>query len=598
VSGPARHQVEEPQLQARVVHQDAPTTEPLEPTSRRAPTRSSILRLQRAAGNRAVTRDLLTVQLLSENAGYFNQAVAGSLWSNAALRLNGLSDGEITAVLKKLSLVQLRFLREALVKDLAGWGRQPALLTSVDAQMAKAGKGKSQRQILLDAINALIAEKRWGDAVVKMHGLNEPDVKAFVKQRSSAVVWDLAVAANTLGWDTYVKAALTTATGPHAKAAKVHGDFDRALAQRNFEELSLTLNAMSPPDLEAHLRRIPVASLSQVTAAAAVAMPGWPPVVADAILNLRTGASTTILDREKIRGLARTAGIADVRILFDHRFRIPLEGDWTKPALLASWDQLDLLPDNQVTPAIVKKLQGIMGDGGSENSQTIKIGQELAGLGHAVRHEVAHALQSAGSVNPNPFLATYWTAPGGLSVLKGNPSTELQAVITAHGGYKPGTTAAQQSAGLAALVTYFAAFNGFASGPSGSLPKAATSVLRKATVASFRLSGLHFWENYLSIPPSADGRRWFYNPYYSRALAFNGPAMGIIGITGDAYTAMSDLEFFANTYAKYFENPTPSKWGTGLPASVKTWFKTNVVPTLATAFAGGATPPRKKNTPK
>jgi len=552
--------------------------------------------LREPAPNAATTA---YVQLLSDAANGFEQAVRNRVWDDAALRLNGLSNEEVDSVLKKMDVHSLHFLRDGLDKKLAGWPRQAALLASIDKNIVRAGQGKSTRQILLERIKLLVTGGLYLDAVVNMGGLNQADVKGFLKSLDRATKYQLLTSAKALGWQTYVLTELEgSLDAASVRSAGVMGDFEGALRKLDLETMAKALNAMSDADLAKNLRRVPRASLPFALQTAALsAMPGYNERVLRAITALQYGTSLKAEERALIRSYAGGWTDVDIHTAFDHRFGIPLSSGWARTVLLAMWDKLDYLPDAAVTPSTIKQFEAQAGGGGAYGGGDIDIGQELYLLGNTVRHEVAHAVhaqQFAAVVDA--WLAGFWKMPtaslAGGNITHGTPEAEITELVKLFGGFTSANTAKQTKA-ITDLGVYFACFDGF-SGSPGKFPKTAHGVISARAEDTLRRAGTHFWFQYQSWPV-VGGYHYFYNPYYKATMGFNATVLSITNMLEDSYTSMSPMEFFANTYAEYFRSHDQSKWGQRLPKAISAWFKSSgIEPT--TPFPGG--PPKKKLTPR
>jgi len=86
----------------------------------------------------------------------------------------------------------------------------------------------------------------------------------------------------------------------------------------------------------------------------------------------------------------------------------------------------------------------------------------------------------------------------------------------------------------------------------------------------------YWYDNWANFQQSG-GKSYFLNHYYHKPFKFGATAAQAIAATGENYTAMSEMEFFANCYAEYFHDPAGytdhSKWGGKLPGAVQDFFK-------------------------
>ncbi len=317
-----------------------------------------------------------------------------------------------------------------------------------------------------------------------------------------------------------------------------------------------------------------------------------------------------------------SVNIAEAKSLFRQRFNHEAraeETEWRLDLLKAVWTQLERLPDQDVSAnTVLTTFNAINGGGGTGPSweapgvvNSVRLGQAAApaGIAHTVRHEIGHAVHAQIPGQVNPWLQgemQFWFLSGDKAGVK----TWLEQLdawpanfTDVDGTSKPmGDTERDK---LAGMVETWMGSNAWAptranvtDGQPADLTALWSAVPEKMKngVAQSRTNWYSNWSNF----QQGQGSRYFFlNHYYHRPYHLGPKAAEVIRAVGDSYTAMSEQEFFANTYAEYFKDPAGyadnSKWGGNLPGSVKEFFKKVVVdrqPYTAPApvAAAGATP--------
>lgn len=357
-----------------------------------------------------------------------------------------------------------------------------------------------------------------------------------------------------------------------------------------------------------------------------------------AFVLLPTGSALTQDERRALRRVAGQLDVGPARAMFSKRFNAGTEGrwedsggdsttegaagateiTWTHADLMAVWDVLDVLPDQDVSDnTVIRAWQTISGNRGfysgpmanEERSGTIKLGQGLRTdsdperLPHTVMHEVGHAVHRRINGAVNPWLEKgvgFWFYAEGdagwrslIADLGGWPTTyedfsaaeqtfgeaqkaRILELLAAHGGNQRWTQAA------AMPDTSIVAPTEGAMGPAS--PEQEDALLWRAMPEALRdclrLSTPKWYKNYKSLPSGPKGRycfnHWYHQPFY-----FSSAAEAAIDATGDNYSAMSHKEFFANCYAEFFHDPAGysdhSKWGGSLNPSVESFMRTHVL---------------------
>ena len=371
----------------------------------------------------------------------------------------------------------------------------------------------------------------------------------------------------------------------------------------------------------------------------------WNAVVA----GLPIGSAIQPQTKQAMRDIADEVGFEDTKKLFEKRFNASTEGrhededgeettadaegatevTWSKDDLLDVWDVLEFLPDQDVAEnTVIRAYQAISGtgafysgpDANTERSGTIQLGQGLNETGdphdlaHAVLHEVGHSVHARliGSVNA-------WLQKSIGFWFVDDLETGIKELIAAMGGYPEkyrdfsnnevdfGDAEKQQVVDLLvehtgstswepakAVPDPITPVDGMVGPPSPDQQNALLwQVMPEKLKTVVDLSDDPWYDSYASLPKGPKGR-YFINHWYSQVFYFSDACKTAIDATGDTYSAMSHSEFFANCYAEYFGDPAGfadhSKWGGGLNAPVKEFFKNNVLerqPYQASATAGG-----------
>jgi hypothetical protein len=188
-----------------------------------------------------------------------------------------------------------------------------------------------------------------------------------------------------------------------------------------------------------------------------------------------------------------------------------------------------------------------------------------------VRHEIGHAVHDLLSNVVDSWL----DKQVGFRVL-GSGRAGCRALVDSLGGF-PSEVNERHVLGL--MNTYLESTEW---GTKTPIPEddAEWAKMPDAVKTAVRTSEANWYQNYKQHPKGSEGRV-FFNHWYENTMCFSAVAEQAIDATGDDYSAMSPSEFFANCYAEYFGDPAgyidPSKWGGGLPGSVKTFFRNHIV---------------------
>lgn len=322
------------------------------------------------------------------------------------------------------------------------------------------------------------------------------------------------------------------------------------------------------------------------------------------VQGLTVGSAMSEPVRAGLRRMLSGMTVDQASIAFEARFAHPLRnltGTWTHDMITRVWDQLAVLPDQDVSGlTILTTFDAISGGGGFGPSweapdvvNTIALGEDNspASLDRIVRHEIGHAVHAEIPAPINAWLQGemgFWfysgTADGYGSFVEdlgGFPSTWVDA-----DGEEQTFEAAHRDMVLEMLRTFVG--DGSAWTPSrGAVDEGAEGIEARVWAAmpeavrnACEQSTAYWYANYANWQTGSKGQ-YFLNYWYARPFWMSADARAVVDAIGDSYTSMSEKEFFAEAYAEYFTDPAgyadPSRWGGSLPASVKDFFAKCIV---------------------
>lgn len=266
----------------------------------------------------------------------------------------------------------------------------------------------------------------------------------------------------------------------------------------------------------------------------------------------------------------------------------PATAVWTLDTIRQVWKQLDGLPDQDVSGIqIWQAFQALNTSGGFYSFTHIEIGVNATPekMAHTVRHEIGHGVHAALKAVVDAWLqgsVDFWY-------------TDFATWIDELGGYPAKythPTDGEKDFDAAAKAAVLALVEGYTGNTSWDPTKASPETgADDVQTAQWNAMGeplknackqsKSYWYSNWSNFQQAGGRRYFLNHWYHAPYRFGATAASAITATGDNYSAMSEQELFANCYAEYFHDPAGvddhSKWGGGLPSSVKDFFETCIV---------------------
>lgn len=267
--------------------------------------------------------------------------------------------------------------------------------------------------------------------------------------------------------------------------------------------------------------------------------------------------------------------------------------EWKMDNVKRVWAQLDVLPENDVSKnTIIGAFRTTQGGGGMYygGAGTIEIGEtsDAKHMAHTVRHEVGHGVheQLAGTINS-------WLKDD-IGVWYGElDDSGIDDLVSKLGGWptrfvhpdgrgiKFGDAAKDRVRNFLRKYTGSQSWN---PGPVDSDPVvlACVRAMDPKFIDLVNESTSHWYANYANFAVGSGGNRFFLNHWYHKWFYMSPTAKAVVDATGENYTAMSEKEFFANTYAEFFADPEgkkdPAKWGgTKLPEPVKEFMKSCVL---------------------
>lgn len=327
---------------------------------------------------------------------------------------------------------------------------------------------------------------------------------------------------------------------------------------------------------------------------------------------LPTGSGLPQTTRAALKKIAdNCASLTDVKDLFKIRFNHEIRassaaeapkdstgaartGDWTLEHIRGVWGVLDALPDQDVSDnTVLTAFVSISGGGGFWASPNIQIGMTNSAeyIQHTVRHEIGHSVHD-GALNGaiNSWLKSeqeFWYYPEGdagstqwINALGGFPANFKDS---ADGNKEKPFTDDDKKAVATMLTSYVSSGNwnptrkNFTDAQSQHDTDLWNSM--PANVRDAVTNSPGSWYTNHANWTQVGGKRFFLNYWYKRPY-YIGKGYPVVGVCRD-YTAMSEKEFFADSYAEYFSDPAGysdhSKWGGNLPGNVKTFFEKNVL---------------------
>ncbi len=295
----------------------------------------------------------------------------------------------------------------------------------------------------------------------------------------------------------------------------------------------------------------------------------------------------------------RLLGFDQLALLFKKRFDRVLTSEQAAElsydAIVMVWKQLDRLPTADVsettTLAVISFIQGGAGfytgkHPGVGGKVELGLAASQEHIEHTVRHEIGHGVhdQLQGVVDTwlrNDIGMWYGELDDDgvdqlIAEIGGYPATYQDQ----HGVARPfGPSQKQVIRAIVQQYTNYASWDPAPINLSASQRRTMDGVAGLEDTLSQSTS--YWYDNYENFHRGAGGNRLFVNHWYHKWFWISDKAKSVIDSTGQNYSAMSEKELFANSYAEYFKDPAgkkdPTKWGGILADEVKQFFAKNVL---------------------
>ncbi|HEY2300943.1 MAG TPA: hypothetical protein VGH66_03580 [Acidimicrobiales bacterium] len=312
-------------------------------------------------------------------------------------------------------------------------------------------------------------------------------------------------------------------------------------------------------------------------------------------LSPTTHAAMPAIIETKLLSFSQLAALFNKR--FDRVLTKEQDAGLTYDALVMVWKQLDLLPTADVsettTLAVINFIKGGGGmymDKQPGQGAKVELGtaSSQAVIEHTVRHEIGHGVHA--QLAP---VVDHWLQYD-IGMWYGQVDDDgVDEFIEELGGYPAtyndpnGVNRPFTAADKKVVRQTIQSFTNAASWTPGAinLDPAGWRLAKLQAIPglpeTINESPAYWYNNYQQYHMAPNGKRLFFNHWYNRWYWMSDRAISLVNTTGEAYSAMSEYELFANAYAEYFKDPkgktNPQLWGGGLSSEVKQFFSTNVV---------------------
>jgi hypothetical protein len=179
--------------------------------------------------------------------GQVHSALARGDWANAALRINGFSDDDITMLVGKMSGGQRAHVREAAVVAMPGWD---ARVTGAIDRADGAARGIAEYYARYEvAVTAAKSSGDWQQVAELLNGMGEPDIV----DRLGKLDWSQMMAIKAVASGRVI-AAVDKA---NARRAQNLGEkYQRAIAAQDWLHAAELLNAYNDEDIAARIEQL------------------------------------------------------------------------------------------------------------------------------------------------------------------------------------------------------------------------------------------------------------------------------------------------------------------------------------------------------
>lgn len=242
---------------AHTVQQQHATPRPQQKGARPAPAASSAEHEADQAASAMVAGNPASVSPVSEQQPHateysraqliqaYNASLTKQDWADAALRLNGFSDDDITALVGKLTGGQKAHVREAAEVAMPGWSQR--VTSAIDTADASAAKIATLYAAYEKAVVAAKASGNWREVVDRLNGMGDWDIQDRLKK----LTWFDYEAMRAQTDNQRVLAAIDKADA--ARVQRAYAAYEQAVASQDWTRAANQLHGMSDEDIRAKL---------------------------------------------------------------------------------------------------------------------------------------------------------------------------------------------------------------------------------------------------------------------------------------------------------------------------------------------------------
>ncbi|HWH79524.1 MAG TPA: CpXC domain-containing protein [Candidatus Binatus sp.] len=284
-------------------------------------------------------------------------------------------------------------------------------------------------------------------------------------------------------------------------------------------------------------------------------------------------------DLRTVYDYAKANGYADAEDkLFEVRFGFELENEWSQNKnaddIDTIWQLLRSLPASNVEGNTkIAKLTLDSGGGGVYGNDTIGIGEkELGkreGFEDTLRHEVGHAVHEQRDAIVTPWLEKQF----GWHLFTNDPGG-IDQWVKLMGGW--GTLSAQQRSDVVQYLRQVVGPGGkWTTGPRPNPPSNHPWWGKNfGPRLACENSGKEDWFTHFKDWYRVGTKAFALNYWYAQFMVVDTATLDLVDKMPDNYAAMSHFEFFAETYALYYDYDDPKR--KVIPAAVAKWLDANI----------------------